>query len=236
MKYKAIFDIGHGDDTYRNTGSKGVPGLEEFEFNNQVVKYAKELAEHNGIEVILTQPFYADEVDLLDRSKHANSTDATVLISFHADANDNPNARGHWVFYWHTSEEGRKLAKLWDNYARAILPNPARPIQQSKPGEWTNFHILRETKQYAILCEHGFMTNADDLQLLKDEVFRYKCAEVAVRTLCEYWNISFKYKEIDYKTKYFALLDKHYRLQREIEDLLRKHREDDPHQDLPIKR
>lgn len=194
-----IFDIGHGRDTYKRTGGKGVPGLEEFDFNQATVKYAKELAEFNGIEVVLTQSFDSKEVILNNRTKYGNKTKATILISYHADAHSNKNMRGHWVFYWYNSNESKQLAIIWDKYASQIMSNPKKSIQPSIKNTWSDFHILRESKQIAILCEHGFMTNSEDLKLLKSDEFRKQCAEVSVRTCCEWFGIEFKKPEVKEK-------------------------------------
>ncbi len=53
----------------------------------------------------------------------------------------------------------------------------------------------------AILIEHAFMTNLDDLELLQDEGFQRLCAEVIARTACEYTGQEFKSKEGDNVTK-----------------------------------
>lgn len=186
-----IFDIGHGNDTYKKTGGKGVPGLEEFNFNQAVVKYAKELAEYNGIKVFLTQPFDSPEVPLHERSNYANNTNANLLISFHANASGEPNASGHMAFYWHTSKNGKMLAEIWNKHAKE-LPNKELPITPCVPGTWTNFHIVRETKMPAVLLEHAFMTNTEDLKLLQSDSFRRICAKVAVKAVCEYLGIAYK--------------------------------------------
>lgn len=188
MGHKIILDIGHGIDTK----GKGVPELKEFNFNQAVVKYALELAKINGLDVILTQPFDGRDTPLLERTRIANSSNAKLLISVHADANANKNVRGHWAFYWHTRSDSKKLAEIWNKYAKDILPNPNRGIRESMPNSWTNFHIVREPSMPSILIEHGFLTNTEDLKLLKTEEFRKLCAEVIIRTVCEYLNILFK--------------------------------------------
>lgn len=193
MLYVA-FDAGHGSDTYKKTGSKGVPTMEEHEFNAAVVGYAKELAEFNGFKVLLTQPLNQPDVPLKQRTDKANAEKVDLLISFHADAGA-PTAKGHTAFYWHNSEDSKRLATIWDKYADQIMKNGDRNIKSCVPNTDTDFHMVRETKMTAILCEHGFMTNAEELALLKSDEFRRKCAEVAVRTICEYFGKTFNKPE-----------------------------------------
>jgi N-acetylmuramoyl-L-alanine amidase len=197
MSIKVALDAGHGSDTWEKTGGKGIKYgngqvFEEHTFNSAVVGYTKELLERNGIGVVLTQPLNHNDVPLKARTDLANSLGVDILVSFHADANANLDAKGHWAFYWYNSDKSKKLAQTWDKYANQILGNPCRGLQESKPNNWTDFHMVRETKMPAILIEHAFMTNKEDLQRLLSDDFRRKCAEVATRAICEYFGVIYK--------------------------------------------
>lgn len=197
-KKRLCLDAGHGSDTYKRTGGKGVPGFEEHTFDAKVVEYAKLLAEYNDFEVYLSQPLNQPEIELGQRIKNINNENLDLLFSFHADANTDLNAKGHWGFYWHTSKNGKRLAEIWNKNA-VILPNPSRGVLESKPNSWTNFAMVRDTNPVAILMEHAFMTNKDDLELLKSDEFRRKCAEVAIKSACEYFDMEFKLPSDYYK-------------------------------------
>lgn len=199
--YKVAYDAGHSASTYRNTGGKGIKYdenqlFEEHTFNAFVAKFAKELAEHIGIEVILTQPLFSEtEISLAERVNKARLQKVDLLMSFHADYSGNSNATGHWSFYWHTHAESKRLAQIWDKHADKIMGNHCRNIQESKPDTWTNFHMTREPVKYgipAILIEHDFFSNRESLDLLLSEGFQKKCAETAVRATCEFLGIPFK--------------------------------------------
>lgn len=190
-KEKVVWDIGHGADTY--PPNKGVPGMAEFEFNNAVVKMGIPLAEHNGFEIILSQPIDGKEVSLNARTSLINSSGASLVMSFHADAHNDPKASGNQRFYWKGSANGLKFANILEKYAKLLLPMNTRPnLACSADVSWPNFAILRNTKPPAVLQEHGFMTNKDDLALLKSDNYRRLCGEVAVRSMCEYFGRSFK--------------------------------------------
>lgn len=204
-KKKIVLDAGHGRDTYRKTGSKGVPEMEEFDFNSTTVRYAKELAELNGFEVILTQPLDGDDVPLVQRTNLVKNKDADMLISFHADASSNPDVRGHWCFFWYGHEPSGRLALLWDKYADKLMNQTLdRNTRESVPGTWSEFHMCREPVKYgipSILAEHAFMTNRKDLELLLDDDFRKSCAEVAVRAACDYFGMPFSNERINIQQK-----------------------------------
>lgn len=183
---KVGLDIGHGRNTY--PPNKGVPSMPEFEFNNAVAKVAKPLLESYGIEVVMAQPFDANDVPLRTRSNLYNSENVDIVMSIHADANPNSSARGFWPFHWHTSSNGRRLATIWADELKSTQMR-FRSIQASRPNHWTNFHILRETNMPAVLMEHGFMTNPSDLKLLKSDRYRREAGEALARTAARYFGI-----------------------------------------------
>lgn len=185
---KVVFDAGHGIDTY--PPSKGVPEMAEFEFNSAVVGYAKSIAEHNGFDVVLTQPLNGKDVPLRQRTNKANAAGVDVFVSFHANAGPS-SARGFEVYHWKTSKNGKKLAELWLKHAKQLYTHRSRGVKTA------NFHVLRETNMPAILIEHAFMTNKDDLKLLLSENFRKLSAVIAVKALCDYVGREFKPFEED---------------------------------------
>lgn len=185
---------GHGENTYPETGSKGVPSMAEHTFNAAVVRYMVPLLQYNGFKTMLTQPLNGRDVSLRTRTNMANAAKADFYYSVHADANPDQNAWGHWGFYWSTSEASKRFAQIWQKHADVVLPNknPARRIHPSEKGTWSEFAVCRDTTMPAFLGEHAFMTNIGDLALLKNEDFRRACAETGVRALCEYFKRPFQ--------------------------------------------
>lgn len=188
-------DIGHGEDTYNRTGSKGVQGLEEHHFNAAVGIELKKLLEHNGFEILFTQPPFKADVGLKYRTDLANKRRADLFFSIHADANANRSIQGHWAFYWHTSPEGKRLAELINEEMNNVVKTPpiGTGIKASRGDvDWPNFHVLRETNMVAILHEHDFMTNVEGLLRLQSTQFRKLCALADARAICRYFNVPFK--------------------------------------------
>ena len=200
---KIIVDIGHGVDTY--PPSKGIGDFAEFTFNNAVGKLAKELAEINGLEVILTQPLEAKEVPLRDRINNINRSGAELCISIHANAGPS-TAQGHEFWYWYNKTDSKKLATFADTNAIALLTNKRRGIRESEYKNY-NFGILRETKIPTIIAEFGFFTNQQELKLLQSVDFQIQCAKVIVKTACDFLQIPFssviksREQEIEIKKK-----------------------------------
>lgn len=185
-------DIGHHEDTYELTGGKGIKGFEEHHFNLAVGEYFIEELKRHHIEYVLGQSIDAPNVvSLEDRVDIYNKEKCDIVLSFHADYNNNRDAKGHWCFYWHSSKNGKKLAETWDKWADKLLPNPDRNIYPCKPNTWSNFYINRVTSMPAITIEHAFFSNVDDLKLLKSDSFIRLSAEVAIRAVCEYFNVEY---------------------------------------------
>lgn len=207
---RVVFDIGHGSDTW--PPSKGVylpdgGSFAEHDFNSAVAMKAKELAERNGIEVLLSQEPYKPCVVLGSRVAWINAQHTQkpidCLVSFHANASENKKASGWGVFHWYNSVNGKRLAELWAKNAKTLLPIPqwGTGIWQCKPGEWTNFDIVRRPVMPCILIEHFFFTNYDELKKCNTPEFIALAAEVTVRTLCDYVGKTFEKEEpvLEYK-------------------------------------
>lgn len=55
-----------------------------------------------------------------------------------------------------------------------------------------NYQVLRDTSMPAVLVEHGFHTNKAEVELLKSDAFRAKCAEADARGICTYFNMPWR--------------------------------------------
>lgn len=192
-------DIGHGENTYDN-GSKGrkLPNgtdFEEHHFNADVGIRARKLAEFNGFKILFTQEPYANDVALTSRTNKINSEGVYGVISIHANAGVH-SANGACSFYWHSSTNGKRLADLWVKNFKEVVQGVGlhgNGQHASQPGSWTNMHMVRETRMVALLTENGFFTHDEnDMKYIQSEDYRQKCAEVIVRTMCDYVGIEFK--------------------------------------------
>lgn len=202
MSNRVIFDIGHGSDTWPPSKGVNIPGggyFAEHDFNSDVALLAKKIAQYNGFEVIFSQEPYSPDTPLNNRSKLANEehkkSPVLCFISFHANASsNNPNATGHGVFHWYTSDKGKKLAQIWDKIASEDLQNGrwGSGIWVCQPGTWTNFHVVRSTDMPAILLEHFFYTTFKELAECNTPEYKMKCAKVAVKTICEFAGVTYR--------------------------------------------
>jgi N-acetylmuramoyl-L-alanine amidase len=99
--------------------------------------------------------------DLAQRRQLTEEIPTELLVSLHVNWNKNRARRGPVVLY---KEEGRSilLASLIQN-ALNKLYGTSREIQSGKP-----FYLLRRVNQPAVIVETGFISNAEDRQMLCD--------------------------------------------------------------------
>ena len=191
-------DIGHGKNTFPSNG-KGVyrngKGYAEFNFNQKVGKKLKTLLENSGHSVVLGQQFDSNDVSLTTRTNLYNKKNVDVVVSIHADANNSNLAKGRYYFYWHDHAPSKRLAF---EIAKAVKDKGYsmrgdNGIIASVPGTWTELHICRETKAAAILGENGFMTNAEDFELIfgsKQERYTSDIAEAYFKGIQNYLGVN----------------------------------------------
>jgi N-acetylmuramoyl-L-alanine amidase len=183
-------DIGHGSNTF--PPNKGVykngKGYAEHTFNSKVAVLLEQFLKSAGHRVYMAQKPYSPDVKLAKRTDYYNSLDLDLIISIHANAASNPEAKGLCAFYWHISEKGKKAAQIYAKYVKEYgytLYNNG--FYASRPNHWSNFHMVRETKAPAILTENGFMTNPEEFELIfKSDKYVQDVAEILAKTAIEY--------------------------------------------------
>ncbi len=92
---KIIIDPGHGG---KDPGAIGRSGLREKDVNLDITRRLKQLLVQQGIEVIMTRN-YDKTLSLASRSRLANSKDADLFVSIHANSNRVRSLSGFEVYY-----------------------------------------------------------------------------------------------------------------------------------------
>lgn len=177
---KIIIDAGHGP----NTAGKRSPdeSLREFEFNSEVAVRVKRQLTSAGHVVLFTHQHDWD-VPLRERVQLANRLKGEVLVSIHANAfGSNFNAAAGIETYTYTRPltASRQLAGLIHSQLIQAAHRRDRGVKQA------DFMILRETAMPAVLVECGFMTNREELALLKSDNYRTTCAAAIAAGLLKF--------------------------------------------------
>lgn len=186
---KVVLDPGHGVET---AGKRSPDGKYlEHEFALDMAKRLERQLIRHGVEVILTRSDEHD-VSLADRVKIANSAKPDLFVSLHS------NASGEgWTdpdgFGIYTSSAGATASR--NKAANAILSR----AKAAGISLWGNglFHdislyVLKNTTAPAVLIEHGFHTNLNEVELLKTGVYRDLLARVDAQGILDYLGIPWK--------------------------------------------
>ena len=89
-----------------------------------------------------------------------NDTRAACALELHFNGFSDPRAQGSEMLYWHTSEQGRLLADLLQQYTVRTLGVHDRGLKPVQRGRGAAF--LRGTRMPAVICEPAFGTNPVD--------------------------------------------------------------------------
>lgn len=195
MAYLIALDSGHGKET---AGKRSFDStLLEWEFNRDVTARINNYLLDHGVATILTAPTNND-TSLEERVHMANTVKADLFVSIHANAwGDGWNTVNGWeIFYSKGSARGAELANYIYDESIPYLGIKSRGIKYT-----TELYVVRKTIAPAVLIEHGFYTNKEELELLKSNAFREKCAIADSKGILKYLGIKWKY-DTDYKALY----------------------------------
>lgn len=191
---KVVIDPGHGVET----AGKCSPDKSyyEHEFNLDVAKRIKSILERHGVSVTMTR---TDEHDtgktsnaaLSARVNISNEVRPDLFVSVHSNAYGNgidwTTPKGYGVYTIGSGDLERH------NVAAKLILARAKEAGVTIHGgglHYSNLYVLRNTKDPAVLIEHGFHTNRQELELLKSTAYRDTLATVDAKGILDYLGIS----------------------------------------------
>lgn len=173
-----VIDAGHGgkdpgavspiDKTYEKTIVLSV-----------ALKLQKQL-ESLGFKVYMTRD-YDTYVGLYDRASIANELGADVFVSLHTNAATNASAKGVEMLYVNDHRGSDVFARIMqDELVKATGAYNRGALERSK------LVVIRETHMPAVLAEIGFLTNEQELKLLKTEAHQDKIVQGLLKGIMDY--------------------------------------------------
>lgn len=185
-KLVVCIDPGHG----KTTAGKRSPdeSLMEWEFNRDVAYRLKDLLEKQGIECIMTVA-KDDKTDpsLASRVNIANSAgDVDLYVSVHANAFDSDwNSVSGWeVYVFAKGTDAEKAAKSVEAATKASSAG-----LKNRGVKTSDFYVLKYTSMPAILIEHGFYTNPEEVEKLKSSSFRQTVAQADATGIVNFFKL-----------------------------------------------
>ncbi len=110
-----------------------------------------------------------DRAYLQTRCDTANAINARLFISIHVNSAPVASARGT-TFYWYKPQDAAFAQAL----ERAVIPTAGT---QDDGARHENFYVVRHTTMPAVLIETAFLTNPDDVTLLRSPDFLQNIAQ-----------------------------------------------------------
>ena len=179
-----ILDAGHGGFD----GGAGVNGTFEKDINLKIVLFLNEYLTHNGYKTVLTRKddkALNDEStkesslrskkvsDMKNRLNAMNIHKNSIFVSVHLNKYNASSVKGAQVFYSKNFKQSRILA---DNIQKSIVKNIQKNNKREIKKANKNIYLLHNATVPAVLVECGFLSNSEELALLKTEKYQKNMA------------------------------------------------------------
>ena len=162
-----VLDAGHGG---KDTGAPYF-GWDEKDLVLSMTLKVGALLEADGYRVEYTR---SDDtyVSLAARAEQANTQQAEIFVSIHANAfPQNPDICGVETYYLIGGERAKDLAEA---IHEAVLESTGAVDRSTREA---NYYVLRYTDMPAVLVETGYMSNEDECTLLASEEYQNLMAQ-----------------------------------------------------------
>lgn len=189
--YCIAIDDGHG----KETAGKRTPAfpdnsvMRENEYNEAVAAYLGKRLQENGFRVLFVAPEKTD-IPLRTRVRRANAENADIYISIHANAFGNGWNDVQGIESWIYGKADSKTIRLGTEIQAALIRETGRKNRGVKRS--TELYVLNSTRMPAVLVEGGFMTNLEEAELLRSDIYRRKCAVGICKGICRFFDIPYQ--------------------------------------------
>lgn len=157
-----------------SAGTSGVSTKRpEYEVVLEIGLKMKDTLESMGATVIMTRSSNDVNISNIERAQVAVNNNADVFIRLHCDAAESSSARGIGVFVCSKSDFGDSQV-TWGNWLGNCLAEATGSKFRGTNASTTYSGLNWATSVPSFLLEMGFMSNADDDQLLSDADYQNK--------------------------------------------------------------
>ena len=176
-----IIDSGHGG---YDGGAVAEDGTVEKNINLMIALKLKDIFEFNGYRVVMTRTEDVDTDDS-DSDKYSKKDDLenrlalmkkypdSIFLSIHLNKFTSTKASGAQVFYAPDFEEAKELGACIQKSLKDLIQNDNNRV--IKKGTKSTY-LLYNAKIPAVIIECGFISNLNELKMLKNEEYQSKLA------------------------------------------------------------
>jgi N-acetylmuramoyl-L-alanine amidase len=180
---KLYLDPGHGGS---DPGAQG-NGLQEKNLNLDIALKLRSILENNYENIDVRMSRTSDATKSLDqRTDEANAWGADFYLSIHTNS-FNGSARGYEDYIYIGLTDNSATARYRD-----IIHTEVMKLNQlnDRGKKKADFHVLRESTMDAMLSENGFIDNAQDAALMKQESWRRNVAQGHANGIAKAFNLT----------------------------------------------
>lgn len=184
-----VIDPGHGGI---DGGAVGRDKTSEKEIALQVAKYTRDYLQQAGALVYLTREEDKDlagenvegrrkSADIRNRLKFIHEKEPDFFISIHLNALPSKRWSGAQTFYYPSFPENKHLATMIQDEIIKNLENTTRvPLQMN------HVYLLKHAEVPGALVEIGFLSNDEELELLKDKKYQQQMSASIYKGIIRY--------------------------------------------------
>lgn len=187
-KKTVCLDPGHDASNLANKSPDGT--YYEHEFALDMGNRIKAILERYGVAVTMTRTG-GEAVSLAQRCKIANNIrglDLFVSLHSNAAAGSGWSSASGWSAYVFGETSGGYAAaqRILEAVKAAGIAVRSSPIVEDP-----SLYVLKGTVAPAVLIEHGFHTNQEDVEKLRNSSYRQRLAEAEARGILDYLGIAY---------------------------------------------
>ncbi|WNF23350.1 N-acetylmuramoyl-L-alanine amidase [Mesobacillus jeotgali] len=182
---KLYLDPGHGGS---DPGAQG-NGLREKDLTLDIALKLRTILENNYENIDVRMSRTSDVTKSLDqRTNEANTWGADFYLSIHINS-FNGSASGYEDYIYSGLSDNSATARYRD-----IIHTEVMKLNQlnNRGKKKADFHVLRESTMDAMLSENGFIDNAQDAALMKQESWRLNVAQGHANGIAKAFNLAAK--------------------------------------------
>ncbi|MBS6952385.1 MAG: N-acetylmuramoyl-L-alanine amidase [Enterocloster asparagiformis] len=186
-----VIDAGHGGF---DPGKVGIDGQLEKDINLSIALRLKEYLEASDVNVILTRDtdtglYQSGDSrkkvsDMRRRCDIINEARPDLVVSIHQNSYHQEEINGGQVFYYKTSQNGKRLAEILQKRFDYVLGDANRRVAKAND----NYYLLLHVKEPIVIVECGFLSNRKEAKALENDEYQDRLAWTIHMGVMEYLN------------------------------------------------
>ena len=186
-----VIDAGHGGF---DPGKVGIDGQLEKDINLSIAKKLKAYLEASDVNVVMTRDTdtglyqsgdsHKKVSDMRRRCDIINEARPDLVVSIHQNSYHQEEINGGQVFYYKTSQNGKRLAEILQERFDYVLGEANR--RGAKAND--NYYLLLHVKEPIVIVECGFLSNRKEAKALESEDYQDRMAWTIHMGVMEYLN------------------------------------------------